>query len=129
LGAVELVDDEDQIDCYGDIDEEIKKLVKPEPKHSEYSFELDESSLLSTTQIDINTPPSSATQGLWPTINNENEIKQEQTSTSTPSSSWVSSQQLTIFRATAKKIADHYLEGNGVKLTNGRKWYRSIITT
>ena len=82
------MEDKDIVECFGDLDEEISKLIKAEPV-PEPSFGLYSAS-----------PPAS----------DNLDLKPEQEST------WASHMQLVTFRATATKIAEDFLQERGVKV-------------
>ncbi|EED23259.1 hypothetical protein TSTA_067010 [Talaromyces stipitatus ATCC 10500] len=84
------VEDEDDLNPFGGLDEEISKLIKPGSPSSEVSFRLSSS-----------TRPS-------PVPLNTGELE--------PEFKWASHMQLITFRATAGKIAEEYLKGKSVKL-------------
>jgi hypothetical protein len=85
------VKDKDIVECFGDLDEEIGKLIKAEPV-SDPSF-----GLYSTS------PPASGTRS-----NLDRKPEQEST--------WASHMQLVTFRAIATKLAEDFLQERGVKL-------------
>ena len=83
---------------FGDLDEEISKLIKPEPLSSEASLASPLSNREPTPAISANTEQkSSEPQELEPEVE----------------SKWASHMQLVTFRATAAKIADQYLKDKG----------------
>lgn len=100
------------IDLTGDIDDEIMKLVKPEPTDSKGPLSV----------IDPPPPPTSpkthpsGTQVAGAGYASPVSIKQEEEEDAKDTSLWASSMQLITFRATASKIADDFLESKGLKL-------------
>lgn len=86
--------DGDLINILGDLDEEIQKLVKPEPSDDDQQ-----------------------NSGIAPHIPDE-EVKTEPTTNDTdmPVSVWSSEMQLVQFRETANKVADEFLQRENIKL-------------
>ena len=115
------VKDEDNMNSFEDLDEEISKLIQPEPESSEGSFRMDSlPPLAQGIQSDGSSPvvkrePSPATQ----TETTQNSSKQSELGPDLESK-WASRMQLITFRETATKIADEYLGDKGVKLRNSR---------
>ncbi|KAG4417670.1 MAG: hypothetical protein CL912_29975 [Deltaproteobacteria bacterium] len=112
------VEDEYNVNSFGDLDEEISKLIKPEPLSSEPSFGLYLSPPTPTTQSNIPSPlPKREPTPARPA---ETEQKSNKPPELEPGleSQWASQMQLVTFRATATKIADEYLEDRGVTLHN-----------
>jgi len=102
---------------FGDLDEEISKLIKPELLSSEASLDLH-----STTSSPLSkrepTPPIAA--------KTEQKSSEPQELEPDVESKWASHMQLVTFRATATKIADEYLKDKGVKLHNRSTRYSVI---
>lgn len=91
-------EDSNNIAMTGDVDEQIQKLIKPEPR----------------TKSAASPPPAAPSPQETPALANvQNETIGEDTALTT---TWSSSTQLTEFREAASKIADDYLEQSGVKL-------------
>jgi hypothetical protein len=111
------VEDEYSVNCFGDLDEEISKLIKREPPASEASFGLD--SLLPLAQSNV--PPPLPKREPTPAGPAETEQNSSEPSELEPGLElkWTSHTQLITFRATATKIADEYLEDQGVELSFG----------
>ncbi|KAH9216815.1 hypothetical protein DL95DRAFT_362852 [Leptodontidium sp. 2 PMI_412] len=101
------VEDEYNVNSFRDLDEEISKLIKPEPLTqgnvpSPLPKREPTPAHSAETEQKLNKPPE-----LEPLVEPELE------------SQWASQMQLVTFRATATKIADEYLEDRGVTLRAG----------
>lgn len=140
--APDFVESEFWVDPQADIDDEIKRLIKPEPRSTLSPSTKVSSSLSRTTPTTDSKklPNQDATPKSPSTIKQEDDsepdstavpiretapkfpaaIKQEDNSEPDSRPFWASSMQLTTFRANASRIADDYLKGHGVKLHASR---------
>ncbi|KAI1839656.1 hypothetical protein JX265_013681 [Neoarthrinium moseri] len=102
------VKDEGSLDIFTDLDAAIDKLIKPEPQSPAASLEAAVASVPAATQ------DKSDTMLL-------DEAKREEAGMDVDfESKWASRGQLVMFRKTATKIADEYLDGMGIKLRKPR---------
>ena len=108
------VEDEYSITPFGDLDEEISKLMKPESLSSEASLKLYLSPPAPRTQS--NNPSPLLKREPTPARPVETQRKSSKPPELEPEleSQWASQMQLVTFRTTATKIADKYLEERGV---------------
>ncbi|CAO2651687.1 Nn.00g042570.m01.CDS01 [Neocucurbitaria sp. VM-36] len=125
--APDFVEGEFQVDAQAEFDDEIMRLVKPEPR--------DTTSLHFQVKSEAGDNPSKLGQASAPTspttpVNNTEafpnhnaiseplaSIKEEDKDVRPDSTlTWKSSTQLTTFRANASRIAEDYLKGRGIKL-------------
>jgi hypothetical protein len=112
------VKDEDDVKCFGDLDEEISKLIKPEPAPEALFGLYSVPPSMPTTQGGISSPPLEGKStpfcktetGEMPNKTPEPKLEME--------SKWASHMQLVTFRATATKIAEEFIREKGVKLRN-----------
>ena len=121
------VEDDYSINSFGDLDEEISKLVKPEPLSPRASHVLYSASPLAPrTQSNIPSPLMKEEPPLAGPTEAEQKSSDPQESELELESKWASHTQLVRFRATATKIADEYLKSEGVKLSS-RQPSRNVI--
>ncbi|KAF2455467.1 hypothetical protein BDY21DRAFT_380557 [Lineolata rhizophorae] len=113
---------EGDIDPYENFDEELRRMVKPEPELSEPTLGFDSPQPPpSVSPFDTFPQPVSpldstlARSQTEPTPNNPTEPERREVE-----SRWASHMQLVIFRETANRIADQFLEDRGVKLNKSK---------
>lgn len=131
---VDLADDESDDDCIdadftgdngdgmndlGDVDEEINKLIKREPRSADASPPPSSSPYPSPRPQNTPTAPKQ-----HPQSNSDGEAHQDASNQSESKtglgSTWASHMQLVTFRETATKIADEYVKDRGLKLRSAR---------
>jgi hypothetical protein len=105
------VEDENRGIASENLDEETGKLIKPEQLLSEASLEMHSQTLSPIPSLTFSPSP-----GRDPTINTEQISSTISDVDMVLGSEWASHMQLVIFRATAAKIADDYVEDRGVKI-------------
>ena len=121
------IEDRDFVGGFGDLDEEISKLIKSEPEAEALSglgsappaAPGTGSGVSSPTEKGESTSPQLVENGKMANTLPEAEVKVEL------ESKWASHMQLATFRATASKIADEYIQGSGLKLRH--KTQRSSV--
>lgn len=111
------VQDEYSVNPFGDFEEEISKLIKPEPLSPEGSFGLD-SLLPLAPRTQSNIPPPLPKREPTPTYPAETEQNSSKPSELEPGMDlkWTLHMLLVTFPATATKIENQHLEDKGVKL-------------
>jgi hypothetical protein len=117
---------EDEYDVnFGDLDEEIRRLIKPEPLPSKASFGLYSTPPAPRPQSNVPSPLSKREPAPASSAKMEQKSSEPQELEPEVESKWASHMQLVTFRATATKIADRYLEEKGVRLR--RRSARSTV--
>ncbi|KAI1840196.1 hypothetical protein JX266_013597 [Neoarthrinium moseri] len=102
------VKDEEPLDIFTDLDAAIDQLIKPEPQSPGAPLDAAVASVPAATQ-------DKSDMALL------DEAKREEAGMDVDfESKWASRSQLVMFRTTAVKIADEYLEGMGIKLRKPR---------
>ncbi|PVH71040.1 hypothetical protein DL98DRAFT_435965 [Cadophora sp. DSE1049] len=117
---------EDEYDVnFGDLDDEISRLIKPEQLSSKASLGRYSRPPAPTSQSNIPSPLWKREPAPASSAKIEQKSSEPQELELEVESKWASHMQLVTFRATATKIADRYLEEKGIRLR--RQSARSIV--
>ncbi|KAF2248349.1 hypothetical protein BU26DRAFT_520046 [Trematosphaeria pertusa] len=119
--TADFIENEVKVDPNADLDVEIMRLIKPEPR--------DTLPIGRVSSPPSPKPPANDTKALPnqdAASSSSSTIKQEEVGEADCKTLWASPMQLTIFRANARRIADDYLKDRGVKLSTSRSRYSGV---